>query len=244
MSKIVLSKRLTAIADMVTKGNRICDIGCDHAHIAIYLILQGFIPYAIAMDINNGPLERAREQIKIYGLQEKIETRLSDGFKSLRVGEADTVIISGMGGRLMQAILTDAQSKTMSLKELILGPQSELPAFRRYLRMNGFQTVNEDLVLEEDKYYPIIKVVPNPNKPDKADKKETEATIIADCYGYIPLKERNPVLLKYLKREQKITSEIINQINNGSYSTKKNDKKLKELKKKAAELNDLIGMWG
>ena len=242
VNKIVLSKRLKTIADMVTEGYRICDIGCDHAHIAIFLITQGKTPSAIAMDIHTGPLERAREQITLHGLADKIETRLSDGFKALRIGEADSVIISGMGGRLMQAILTDAPEKAASVKELILGPQSEIPAFRRFLRMKGFRTVREDLVYEEDKFYPIMKVVPNQLNPAKI--KETEATLINDCYGHLLLKERNPVLLRFLKREHKITMEIINQINNGSYLNKKSEKKLKEMQKKAAELVDLIGMWG
>ena len=238
MSKIVLSKRLKTIADMVSKGHRVCDIGCDHAHVVIYLVGQGVAPNAIAMDIHNKPLERAREHINTYGLADKIETRLSDGFKALKMGEVETVIMAGMGGRLIQAILTDAKVKATSLKELILGPQSEVAAFRRFLRLNGFRIEYEDLVYEDDKFYPIMRVVPGP-----ADMNETEATIIADCYGYVPLKERNPVLLAYLKREFKVTSEIINQISNSSYLNRKSELKLNEMRKKAAELNDLIGMW-
>ena len=238
MSKVVLSKRLQTIADMVTKGYRICDIGCDHAYIAMYLIQEGIAPQAIAMDIHARPLERARVHIAAQGLSDRIETRLSDGFAALNEGEADTVIMTGMGGRLMQAIIADALLKTMGLKEMILGPQSEIPAFRRFLRMHGFRTEREELVLEEDKYYPIIKVAPG-----LVDNNETEATIIADCYGHIPLKERNPVLLMYLKREQKVTLDIISQLNNSSYLNKKNEKKLKEMRGKAEELADLIKIW-
>ncbi|MCL2718157.1 MAG: class I SAM-dependent methyltransferase [Lachnospiraceae bacterium] len=243
---MILSKRLQTIADMVTKGHCICDIGCDHAHIAIYLVGQGIAPRAVAMDIHTGPLERARGHIVAHGLADKIETRLSDGFVSLRAGEAETVIIAGMGGRLMQAILTDGAAKIAGIKELILGPQSEIPAFRRFLRMNGFHTEHEDLILEGDIFYPIIKAAPSRLKSEELntiDINETEATTIADCYGHIPLKQRNPALLKYLRREQKVTLEIINQINNSSYLSKKNEEKLDEMRKKAAELTDLIGLW-
>ncbi|MCL2050490.1 MAG: class I SAM-dependent methyltransferase [Lachnospiraceae bacterium] len=243
MSKIVLSKRLKAIAEMVTAGHRICDIGCDHAHIAIYLVGQGIAPKAIAMDIHTGPLARASEHIKESGLIDKIETRLSDGFSALKAGEAETVIIAGMGGRLMEAILVNAGEKTAALQELILAPQSEVPAFRRFLRINGFQTVQEELIFEENKFYPIIKVIPTPGRLPIEKLNETKATIIADCYGQIPLNERNPVLLKYLKREHKITLEIIGKINNTCYLNKKNQEKLAEIKKREAELSDLIRLW-
>lgn len=238
MHSIVLSKRLQTIADMITKGYRICDIGCDHAHIAIYLVEKGIAPHAIAMDINVGPLERAREHVAAHKLAGKIEIRQSDGFAALRLDEADAVIIAGMGGRLIQAILADASVKTSCLKEIILGPQSEIPAFRRFLRMSGFQTLREELVVEGDKYYPIIKVAPG-----AINAKETESTIIADCYGQIPLRERNPILLMYLKQEQRVTLEIIKKINNRSYLNKKNEMKLYEMQKKAAELADLIDLW-
>ncbi|MCL2254627.1 MAG: class I SAM-dependent methyltransferase, partial [Lachnospiraceae bacterium] len=145
---------------------------------------------------------------------------------------------SGIGGRLMQSILAEAPKKTASFKELILGPQSEIPAFRGYLRRNGFRTVNEEMILEDDKYYPIMKVIPGP-----IDHTETEMTIIADCYGQILLKERHPILLMYLKREQRITVEIIKEINNTRYLNKKSEQKLAELRKKAAELADLIMLW-
>ena len=235
---MVLSKRLQAVADMVTKGHRLCDIGCDHANVAIYLAQQGIVPQAIVMDIHSRPLERARVHIAAQGLAGQIEARLSDGFAALREGEADTVIITGIGGRLMQAIMADAPRKIAGLKEMVLGPQSEIPAFRRFLRMNGFRTEREELVLEDDKYYPVIKAVPG-----LADSNETEATIIADCYGHIPLRERNPVLLMYLKREHKVTLDIISQLNNSSYLNMKNEKKLKEMRGKAEELADLIRIW-
>ena len=54
-----LSKRLQAVADLVTPGMRLADVGTDHAYIPIYLTQNGLVPSAIAMDINKGPLERA-----------------------------------------------------------------------------------------------------------------------------------------------------------------------------------------
>ena len=94
-----LSRRLYAVAGLVTPGNRLADVGTDHGYIPIYLMEQGLIPHGIAMDVNAGPLERAREHIREHGLEEKIETRLSDGLREIEAGEADTVCDSRYGRR-------------------------------------------------------------------------------------------------------------------------------------------------
>ena len=93
-----LSHRLTTVAEFVTKGNKVADIGCDHAHTSIYLVEKGIAASSIAMDVNKGPLQRANENISRFGFEGRITTRLSDGAKELTPGEADTLLISGMGG--------------------------------------------------------------------------------------------------------------------------------------------------
>ncbi|MDE7059206.1 MAG: class I SAM-dependent methyltransferase, partial [Lachnospiraceae bacterium] len=100
-----LSKRMQRLASLVTEENRLADIGTDHGYIPIYLIQQKKIQSALAMDINSGPLSRAKEHIEASGLTTYIETRLSDGLCKLEADEADTVLIAGMGGMLMVSIL-------------------------------------------------------------------------------------------------------------------------------------------
>ena len=95
-----LSLRLSAIAGLVTRGNRLVDVGCDHGYLPVALYLDGKIPKAIAMDVRKGPLSRAQEHISQYGLNTYIETRLSDGLEALKPGEGDTLVIAGMGGPL------------------------------------------------------------------------------------------------------------------------------------------------
>ena len=79
-----LSLRLSAIAGLVTRGNRLVDVGCDHGYLPVSLYLDGKIPGAIAMDVRKGPLSRAQEHISQYGLDAYIETRLSDGLEALK----------------------------------------------------------------------------------------------------------------------------------------------------------------
>ena len=102
-----ISKRLEAVADMVTSGCRIVDVGTDHGYIPIFLTEAGKITHAIAGDVNRGPLQKAVEHISQYGLEEQIETRLSDGLAAVQPGEADSIIIAGMGGPLTVRILKE-----------------------------------------------------------------------------------------------------------------------------------------
>ena len=155
-----LSKRMSAVAAMVTPGNVLADIGTDHGYVPISLVQRNKIPKAIAMDINKGPLQRACEHIAMCKLENYIETRLSDGVKELKAGEADSILIAGMGGDLVITIISDGMEVCRSAKELILQPQSELERVRRFLRANKFKIVDEDMIIEDGKYYPMMKAIP------------------------------------------------------------------------------------
>ncbi len=190
--EVELSARLKALADMVTPGNRVCDVGCDHGYLSIYLVQKKISPRVIAMDVRTGPLSRCTEHVMQYGLEQYIEQRLSDGLEAPAPGEADTVVCAGMGGRLMQAILTRQQETAKSLKELILQPQSEVMAFREFLRSQGYRTVEENMIEEEGKFYPMMKVVPG-ETPIPCENP------LYDRFGELLLKEANPVLLRFLE---------------------------------------------
>lgn len=159
MKQVVLSDRLLAVAAMVTVGSRVCDVGCDHGFVPIYLARQGISPIVLAMDVKSGPLNAAREHIAEYGLEEVIETRLSNGLHNYNVGESDTLICAGMGGRLMMKILSDDKDKTESFRELILQPQSEIEQFRAWLRRQGYRIADENMIEEDGKFYPMMRVV-------------------------------------------------------------------------------------
>lgn len=155
-----LSRRLQAVAAMVTAGYTLADIGTDHAYIPIYLVEHQIVPRAVAMDINEGPLDRARAHVEKHGLTGQIALRLSDGMKELRPGEAQSAVIAGMGGALMIRILQDSKETVESLRECILQPQSEIAKVRAFLLQEGFLFIQEDMVEEDGKFYPMMKVVP------------------------------------------------------------------------------------
>lgn len=195
-----ISKRLKTVASLVTEGYRVADIGTDHAYVPIFLVTEGLTDRALAMDIGRGPLERAAEHIKERGLQDKIETRLSDGLSAYRQGEADSIVIAGMGGALMVRILTDGADKCTGLKEMILSPQSEIFLVRRFLVQHGW-SIEREIMLEEDgKYYTVMRAVPGESSPMKAAE---------EIYGRYLLEHRHPVLYEYLLKEKEIILRIL-----------------------------------
>lgn len=189
---IQLSKRLKTVASLVTEGKRIADVGTDHGYVPIYLVQSGKTPYALAMDINKGPLSHAKENILRYNLQNCIETRLSNGLREYNKGEAESVIIAGMGGSLMVQILSEAYDKWKDDTELVLSPHSETELVRRYLSENNMKIEEESMLIDEDKYYVVMRAVSG-----KMEYKD-EAGL---RYGRLLLERRDEVLYEYLKRE-------------------------------------------
>lgn len=198
-----LSKRLYAVAGLVTEGASVADIGTDHGYVPIYLVESGIASKVIALDVNQGPLNRARMHIVGHGLGNRIETRLSDGLAMIRPGEVDTVIASGMGGPLTIRILQEGKEVADQLNALILQPQSEICRVRRFLTENGYRIEQEDMVLEDGKYYPVMRVVHGTKEPYE----EWEY-----LYGKRLLEARHPVLLEFLKRELHIKESILEQL--------------------------------
>ena len=196
-----LSKRLETVASMVTKGNRAADVGCDHGFVPIFLVESGISPLAVAADVRPGPLSRATEHIKEHRLEEKIQTRLSDGLANIKPGEADSLIMSGIGGILMMRLLQDEEQTAKSFKELILSPQSELFDVRRYLVSNGYLIEYEHMLCDEGKYYFIFHVLV---KKDEREWSEEEYR-----YGKDICKDDIKTFLAYLEKEERQYEQIL-----------------------------------
>lgn len=153
-----LSERLKTVAGLV-KYRSIADIGTDHGYIPCYLAYQNNIDKAIACDVNKGPLNKASENVTHYGFEDIIETRLGSGLELLNKGEADTVIIAGMGGILICDILKNGTDKLEDVKQLILQPQRDIYSVRKLIHQLGFKIDEEKMLCEGGKYYNIISAV-------------------------------------------------------------------------------------
>lgn len=225
-----LSKRLQAVADFVTPGSRTADIGTDHGFLPIYLIQSGRCPHVIAMDIRKGPLMRAQEHIAAAGLEAVIRTRLSDGMQELEKGEADSVVIAGMGGQTVLHILEASRRLLPDFEEVILEPQSDTAKVRAYVREHKMYIDKEDLVYEAGKFYPVMHIVWK--KPQMGDTWEKNSRNISrqlqeklvepqrlrgllDRYGECIIYGKHPVLRKMLEREQQRERDILEELRKG-----------------------------
>lgn len=197
-----LSNRLLAATGMVTKGNIVADVGCDHAYTSIYLCQEGIAPKVIAMDVNKGPLAGAKAHVEQAGLLEKIDLRLSDGLAALAPGEADTVLLCGMGGLLMIKILSAYPETTASMKELVLQPQSEIGEVRKFLHKQGYRITKEHMLKEEGKFYVMMRA-------EQCAECQQYASECEYLYGRLLLESKNEVLGEFLDREYRLRKDVL-----------------------------------
>ncbi len=185
-----MTPRLMAVANMVNNSNIVADIGTDHGYVPVYLVLNNMTKNALAMDINEGPLKRADENIKKFHLSDRIKTRLSDGLTGLDDNEVDTVIIAGMGGILINNIIDKDKERLSSVKKYILQPMTAIEETRKYLEKNDFKIVDEALAKEGEKIYTLISAVPGKMKIAKE---------INYYIGEHLIKNRDKILPEYIK---------------------------------------------
>ncbi|WP_132251391.1 tRNA (adenine(22)-N(1))-methyltransferase [Natranaerovirga pectinivora] len=198
-----LSKRMTAVANSVIKGSSIADIGTDHGYIPIELAKNNMITKAIAMDINKGPLEKARKNIESNNLLGVIETRLSNGLEKLEENEVDIVIIAGMGGELINQILQEGEKKITHLKRLIVQPQTEIYKVRKRLHHIGYQIIDEIMVEEEGKYYFII-------LSEKGNEIYENPTYY--YYGKHLIEKKDPIFKEYVEKGLEKNNQLLHRL--------------------------------
>lgn len=207
-----LPKRLETIIERMPASGCIADIGCDHAYVAIEAVRRGKAARALACDVRKGPLQQAAEHILCAGLAGKIETRLSDGLEKVAPGEADSVIIAGMGGPLMERIL---QGRLADFGHFVLSPQSEIPHFRRFLLTEGMRIDEETMLIDEGKYYVIF------NVSQRADASSDPMYMTEEdfLYGGRLLRRLDPVLKSFLEKEKTRYEGILGQTDSAEVRT-------------------------
>lgn len=221
-----LSERMKANSGLVPRSECLADVGTDHGYVPICLVKEGRVRRAVAMDVNEGPLRRAEENIAREGLTDRISVRLSDGLLGLEPGEADVVLIAGMGGPLTIRILEMGKEKLaagLKVAALVLQPQSEVPAVRRYLHENGWLIRREDMVLEDGKFYPAMQAV-------RGHEDLSDMQIV---YGPRLLQEKHPVLKEYLLHEERTLRRVLENLERASGSRK--EERIAEVRRKLSE---------
>ena len=205
-----LSQRLRAVAGLARPCRVLADIGTDHAYLPIYLVGSGIAERAIAMDLRTGPLEQAEKNIAALCEDPmRVQTRLSDGLKELKEDEADAIVIAGMGGALTVRILQADMETAQRARFLILQPQSELPMVRAFLWQHGWFTEDENMILEDGKFYPMMRIVFDRQRAQEQMQMSGEGGL---HYGPVLIRERNPVLYSFLQFEKHTKQKILSSL--------------------------------
>lgn len=153
-----MTERLLTVLKKINNCRSLLDVGCDHGYLAIAAVREKRAERVIASDVNKGPLASADENIKKAGLEGQIETRLGSGITVISPGEAETVVIAGMGGILISELLNENESVTRSVEKFILQPMNSLPDLRRKLIADGFTVTEETICRERERLYHILTV--------------------------------------------------------------------------------------
>lgn len=187
---VTLSPRLQTVADAVPVCDTVADIGSDHGYVPLYLLEKKRARRVIVSDLRQGPLAKARQNFcqTSYGTQ--ADFRLGSGLEILQAGEADGIILAGMGGPLMRELLQARPEVYRKLAFIILQPMTGQAMLRRSLRELGLKIDREWLCEEGKHLYEIIRVVPGTQ-----DLPEELAAV-----GPYLWESRSPLLARHLQR--------------------------------------------
>lgn len=223
-----ISKRLERVAQLVTH-DVVADIGTDHGYVPIYLYQKGRLKKAFACDVRQGPLEKCRANIALYGAESVIEPRLGSGLTPLAPGEAETAIMAGMGGMLIVHILQDSPEVAASLTELVLSPQRDFGAVRKYLHEIGFAIREEHMLKEDGKPYVLMRCERG------AERYSREIDYL---YGKLLLEQKNPILRELLWHEMNKYERILHKLQQNP--TGNAEKRLPEVAQKLAWMKEAL----
>ena len=232
MKDIILSSRLQCIYDAAAglagspgHGITLCDVGSDHAHVPLKLLINGIIEYAYCLDIIPGPLKIAADNVDRFGLTGKVDVILSDGLDGFS-DRADILMITGMGGKMIADIMSRDPGKTALFNAVILSPQSFPELVRGTLRSLGFGITGESMIEENGKFYPVIiarngsaGIKPSWERFIHGPDEQADTFLMQyaeDMYGPVLIARKDPVLYRYLIRGKAKTEAVLGVLDNGS----------------------------
>ena len=203
--KLPISKRLLCCASMVQPGSRVADIGTDHGYLGIYLLQTGAARHVIACDLRKDPLENARRNAKLFGVDGEMELRLSDGLERIRPDEVDTVVMAGMGGDLIQKILSQCPWRKREGLQFILQPQSAGNVLRRWLCEDGFEIRREEPVQDGHFLYTVMAIRQGEPAPLTPGTEYASPALLAS---------KSPLVGTYLARVENALQETVRGLTN------------------------------
>ncbi|MBM0064331.1 tRNA (adenine(22)-N(1))-methyltransferase [Alkalicoccobacillus gibsonii] len=176
MNEHKLSSRLMAVAGYVNHLKSFADIGSDHAYLPSYLCLTNPSIHAVAGEIVEGPFQAARKQVKESKLESRIDVRKGSGLEVIKPCEVEGITIAGMGGALIASILEEGKEKVEGVQRLVLQPNNSAWSVRIWLLENNWKLIDEDILIENEKFYEIL--VAEPGNDQERYKKDREKKLM------------------------------------------------------------------
>ncbi len=227
-TKININKRLITALSLVDKCRCMADIGSDHGYGSIYAIENGIADRVIATDISAPSLAKTGKLVEESGLGDKIVCRVGDGLKPLCPGEADVAFIAGMGADLIAEIMEASPDVADTLSYAVLQPMNNAEPLRRKLVKIGFKIDKEALVIDNGKFYQII----------RCSKGESQLSELQYELGAFVYNERIPLASEYIGHIMAKYENILNYI--GENSTETANARLEEAKQKLSEYGEAL----
>ncbi len=225
-----IGERLQTVASLVPPCHTVADIGTDHGYVPVSLALSGQCRRVIASDIAEGPCQAATETRNRYKLHNEMEIRMAPGLKGLRPGEAETVVIAGMGGATIVGILEEAPEITASVKTFVLQPMNAAGLLRRWLAQHGYRIMEEALCKENKIIYSIIKAVHGEEKQELSSLEEE--------FGPCILGKKPALWQEYLEGKAEHYRRLLRQM--AASPAAVNSAKYDNLKKMLAQVDGLL----
>ena len=225
-----LGPRLESAVPLVRQGDRVADIGTDHAYLPIYLVLSGISPEALATDIARGPVERALDHIRQAGLSDRIRVLCTPGLDGVGPFLPDTVLIFGMGGDLIARILDRADWLAGVRPRLVLQPMTHAEQVRIWLSGHGYGVFREILSEENGKFYVTMGADPGNTEGELSESRKWLGRLVPD----------NPpgTVGRYLDGCVRTQSRIVAALKNAGRDCESEMKKLEILRDAQRSLGD------
>ena len=225
-----VSKRIEFIVNNLDKVECLADIGTDHGYVPLRALEEGKANRIIACDVNKDPLDKAKLNAISEGIGDELEFRLGSGFKPLDAGEANEVVIAGMGGNLIRDILEADLEKVSAVEMLVLQPAQNPEILRQYLYENNYEIIKEDLCKDEGIFYELFKV-------KRAEGQAIELDSIYYEVSPMLLRQKHPLMKEYLELKVKEYNKILGFI---TEETESAINRKKEIEEKINIINSMI----
>ncbi|GAB3071528.1 tRNA (adenine(22)-N(1))-methyltransferase [Salinicoccus sesuvii] len=207
----MLDTRLKRVSDFII-GDRLLDVGSDHAYLPIEAVEKGIVQYAICGEVVKGPYESTVRNIEKENMTAKIEARFGSGLEVAKPEDAiDTVTICGMGGPLIADILQSGFSHLGGFPRLVLQANTYTYPIRKVLVSLGYKIVDETVIQDGHHFYEIIVA-------EKGESDYNEASLI---FGPVLLQKRETAFIQKLQRELEHQQNIYRSLTENSSDIKR-----------------------